>query len=110
DLIKDDFGLDYSRVASTYDDYVTAWILVKNDIKILLTNEVVTYHKHRLSLKDYFRQISRSGQSAALLLKFYPDNPFSKRRLLQVFSLLVAILTATLLCLVLVMAGISPLI
>lgn len=86
-LIKNDFGLDYSKVASTYDDYVTAWLLIKNGINILLTGQVVTYHKHRLKMSDYFKQISRSGQSAALMLKFYPECPFASRRLIQVLGI-----------------------
>jgi glycosyltransferase involved in cell wall biosynthesis len=87
EAIKGDFGLEYSKIATTYDDYVTAWLLVKNGYEILLTNEVVSYHKHR-NWKEYFKQISRSGQSAALMHKYYSDCPYAKRRQFEVFSFL----------------------
>ncbi|MBU4210695.1 glycosyltransferase [Patescibacteria group bacterium] len=87
--IKKDFGLNFSKEASTYDDYVISWLLVKNGFEILVTNQVVSYHKHRIRWKQYFRQISRSGQSAALMLKYYPDCPFAKRRNFQVHAVLV---------------------
>jgi len=83
--IKGDFGLEYSKVASTYDDYVTAWLLAKEGYEILLTNRIISYHKHR-NWKQYFKQIARSGQSAALMLKYYPDCPYGKRRAFQVFT------------------------
>lgn len=88
ECIERDFGVEFSAVASSYDDYVTAWLLVKSGITILVTNRVVGYHKHRLVWKDYVAQISRSGQSAAVLVHQYPDCPFSKRRLIQVLAIL----------------------
>lgn len=84
--ISRDFALEFTKVASSYEDYVIAWLLVKNNIPILLTNKVISYHKHRTEFKEYFKQISRSGQGAALMVKYYPDCPFGKRRLIQVIS------------------------
>jgi len=84
ECIQDDFGVRFSIVASTYDDYVTGWLLVKSGFTILTTNKVVAYHRHRLTWKSYTTQISRSGQSAAVLVRQYPDCPFGKRRLMQV--------------------------
>jgi GT2 family glycosyltransferase len=95
-LIKNDFALEYSRVASTYDDYATAWLLVNSGIKILLTNQVITYHKHRLQLREYLRQVARSGQSAALLSKFYPECPFSKRRQTQMIGVVSSVIVGLL--------------
>jgi glycosyltransferase involved in cell wall biosynthesis len=81
--IKHDFALEYSRVASTYDDYATAWLIVRAGFSILRTSSVVSYHRHR-GWRGYRRQIARSGQSAALLLDYYPDCPFGARRRRQV--------------------------
>lgn len=86
--IRNDFGVEFSAIASSYDDYVTAWLLVKSGITILVTNTVVGYHKHRLVWKDYVAQISRSGQSAAVLVHQYPECPFGQRRLIQVLAIL----------------------
>jgi cellulose synthase/poly-beta-1,6-N-acetylglucosamine synthase-like glycosyltransferase len=86
--IRDDFGVEFSAIASTYDDYVIAWLLVKSGITILVTNRVIGYHKHRLKWKDYVGQISRSGQSAAVMVHQYPDCPFGKRRLTQALVIL----------------------
>ncbi|MHA1852049.1 MAG: glycosyltransferase [Candidatus Heimdallarchaeaceae archaeon] len=96
--IEKDFGLNFSKVASTYDDYVISWLLVESSINILLTNRVLVHHKHRSTWKDYIKQLSRSGQSAAIMLSFYPNCTFARRRQLQVFAIsaciFVAIVTA----------------
>ncbi|MEK7168458.1 MAG: glycosyltransferase family 2 protein [Patescibacteria group bacterium] len=81
DKIEHDFGLEYSKIASTYDDYVTAWLLVNEGFEILVTNTVISYHKHRTSWKNYLKQISRSGQSAALMAKYYPECPYAQLQL-----------------------------
>lgn len=115
--IKDDFGVEFSSMASTYDDYVIAWLLVKEDISILVTNQVVAYHKPRLSLGGYVKEISRSGQSAAVMCDRYPECPFGKRRLFQTMavwgitavSLVIAVLSLTAFgsTAVLIMAGLA---
>jgi len=84
--IQDDFGVAFSSMASTYDDYVTAWLLVRKGITIVVTNKVVAYHKPRLSLGKYVREISRSGQGAAVMRWQYPECPFGRRRLLQTLA------------------------
>jgi len=84
--IQDDFGVEFSSRASTYDDYVTAWLIVREGITIVVTNTVVAYHKPRLSLKNYVKEISRSGQSAAVMRCQYPECPFGRRRLLQTLA------------------------
>jgi cellulose synthase/poly-beta-1,6-N-acetylglucosamine synthase-like glycosyltransferase len=84
DAVSDDFALEFSKVASTYDDYVLAWLIAQAGYTILITNQVVAHHLHRTSWSGYSMQISRSGQSAAVMAKMYPDCPFGKRRLKQV--------------------------
>ena len=86
ECIQDDFGVKFSIEASSYEDYVVAWLLVKCGINILVTNQVVAYHKHRLVWKDYMTEVSRSGQGAALMLHRYPDCPLGRRRLLQALA------------------------
>lgn len=89
--IKRDFALNFSKLASTYDDYVLSWLIVDAGYTILLSNKVIARHKHRVQFPDYFAQIGRSGQSAAIMQKLYPECPFANRRHLQVigiFSLL----------------------
>jgi len=84
--IQDDFGVEFSSMASTYDDYVVGWLLVKAGITIAVTKTVIGYHKPRLSLRKYIKEISRSGQSAAVMCWQYPECPFGKRRLLQTLA------------------------
>lgn len=86
--IQDDFGVEFSARALSYEDYVTAWLLVRQGISVLTTNRVVGYHKHRLVLSEYLTQISRSGQGAVAMKFQYPDCPFGKRRLIQVLAIL----------------------
>lgn len=87
EAVKDEFGLAFSKVASTYDDYALAWLTVKSGFPIILTNTVISYHKHRIDWKGYLKQIARCGQSAAIFAKYYPDCPFAKRRIIQVASI-----------------------
>lgn len=84
--IQDDFGVAFSATAPSYEDYVTVWLLVRSGIPVLITNKVVVYHKHRLTWGDYLTQISRSGQGAVAIRFRYPDCPFGRRRLAQVFA------------------------
>lgn len=82
--VSKDFALEFSKVASTYDDYVLSWLIVKAGFPILVTNQVIAHHKHRISWGGYSAQISRSGQSAAVMAKMYPECPFGTRRVRQV--------------------------
>jgi hypothetical protein len=82
--VSGDFALEFSKVASTYDDYVLSWLIVRAGFPILVTNQVIAHHKHRISWKGYSTQISRSGQSAAVMAKMYPKCPFGTRRVRQV--------------------------
>ncbi|MDQ3008213.1 MAG: glycosyltransferase [bacterium] len=82
--IEADFAVEFSSIASTYDDYLLSWLVVSAGYDILLTDQVIGYHKHRLNWKEYRRQISRSGQSAAIMLQQYPGCPFGQRRKIQV--------------------------
>jgi GT2 family glycosyltransferase len=91
DAVAEDFALDFSKVASTYDDYVLSWLIVEAGFPILVTNRVIAHHKHRLSWKGYSTQISRSGQSAAIMARMYPDCPFGTRRLRQVAVITLAL-------------------
>ena len=84
EAVSSDFALKFSTVASTYDDYVLAWLIVEAGYPILVTNQVIAHHKHRISWKGYSAQISRSGQSAAIMAKMYPACPFGRRRVKQV--------------------------
>lgn len=86
--VRDDFAIEFSFVALSYDDYALDWLLVRNGLKILATNEVIAYHKHRLTMADLMLQLSRSGQSASLLYFYYPDCPLGHRRLAEVLALL----------------------
>lgn len=86
--IQDDFGVEFSATAPSYDDYVTAWLLVREGISVLTTNKIVGYHKHRLVLSEYLTQISRSGLGAVAMKFQYPDCPYGKRRLIQVLAIL----------------------
>jgi len=95
-----DFALEFSKIASTYDDYVLSWLIVEAGFPILVTNQVIAHHKHRLSWKGYSTQISRSGQSAAIMARMYPDCPFGIRRLKQVTVIGLALLLG-------ILAGIS---
>ena len=72
ECFQDDFGIDFSAMASSYDDYVVAWLLVRAGVTILITTKVVAHHRHRMTWKNYTAQIARSGQSAAVLLFQYP--------------------------------------
>jgi GT2 family glycosyltransferase len=85
--VKHDFGIKFSTVASSYEDYVLSWLLVSHGVNILTTNQVIGHHKHRLTWRDLSVQISRSGQSAGNLLFYYPDCPLATRRLRQVIFL-----------------------
>lgn len=91
DLVEADFGVDFSASASSYEDYVLAWLVVEKDIEILITNRVISYHKHRTSLKRYFQQIARSGQGAAMLDYRYPQCPLGGRRRKQVLAVLTTV-------------------
>jgi len=91
--IEDDFALEFSKVASTYDDYVLSWLIVKAGYTILVTNQVIVHHKHRISWSGYSKQIARSGQSAAVMVKMYPNCPFGARRLKQVKLITIALLS-----------------
>lgn len=101
ELIQDDFGVEFSSRASTYDDYVVDWLLIKAGVTIAVTRTVIGYHKPRLSLRRYIGEISRSGQSAAVMCYQYPECPFGRRRLYQtlavwgmtVFGLVVAVVS-----------------
>ncbi len=95
--VSEDFALEFSKVAATYDDYVLAWLIVDAGFKILVTNTVVAHHLHRTSWKDYSKQIARSGQSAGVMAKMYPECPFIKRRLRQVCLIDVVVSVCTLL-------------
>ncbi len=89
--IRDDFGIDFSAVAFSYDDYVTAWLLVKSGTAILTTNKVIAYHRHRLRWGDCVTQLSRSGQGAGVMVRHYADCPLSQallRRVLIVLGLM----------------------
>lgn len=92
--IESDFAVEFSRIASTYDDYLLSWLIVDKGFEILVTNQVIGYHKHRLSWNEYKRQISRSGQSAAILLQQYPNCPFGQRRKNQVTAIWAVLLLA----------------
>jgi len=92
--VEDDFALEFSKVASTYDDYVLSWLIVKAGYAILVTNQVIVRHKHRVNWLRYAKQIARSGQSAAVMAKMYPDCPFGMRRLKQVNLIKIALLLA----------------
>ncbi|MCK4794210.1 MAG: glycosyltransferase [Desulfobacteraceae bacterium] len=92
ETVEDDFALEFSKVASTYDDYVLSWLIVKAGYTILVTNQVIGYHKHRINWSGYSKQIARSGQSAAIMSKMYPDCPFGARRLQQVNLIKIALL------------------
>lgn len=87
-VIQDDFGVGFSATSPSYDDYVTAWLLVAKGFPILTTKSVIGYHKHRLGLKEYLTQISRSGLSAAVMRRQYPDCPYGRRRLIEVLAIL----------------------
>lgn len=84
--IQDDFGVEFSSIAATYDDYVVDWLLVSRGITILVSNQVIGYRKPRLTLRGYAKEISRSGQSAAVMRNEYPECPFGKRRLFQTLA------------------------
>lgn len=86
--IQSDFGVEFSATSPSYDDYVTAWLLVRKGISVLTTNKVVGYHKHRLVLSEYLTQISRSGLGAATMRRQYPDCPYGQRRFIQVLAIL----------------------
>ncbi len=84
EVVQDDFALDFSKIASTYDDYVLAWLIVNAGFSIVVTDQVIVHHKHRVTWGDYSKQIARSGQSAAIMAKMYPGCPFGVRRVKQV--------------------------
>lgn len=94
DQISEDFALNFSKIASTYDDYVLSWLIVRAGYSILTTNKVVAYHKHRISGKRYFQQIARSGQSAAIMNIMYHDCPFALRREKQVLLISIMVVVA----------------
>jgi cellulose synthase/poly-beta-1,6-N-acetylglucosamine synthase-like glycosyltransferase len=87
DLIQADFGLEFTRVAASYDDYVMAWLLVDKGITILTTGSVIAYHKHRLTWGGITTQMARSGQSAGNLTFFYPTCPLAYRRRTQIWTI-----------------------
>ena len=84
EAVQSDFALEFSKIASTYDDYVLVWLISQAGFPILVTNQVIAHHKHRTSWKGYSSQIARSGQSAAIMAKMYPTCPFGIRRVKQV--------------------------
>jgi GT2 family glycosyltransferase len=88
--VKGDFALEFSKLAATYDDYVLSWLIAKAGYTILVTNTVVAHHLHRTDWKSYSKQISRSGQSAAVMARMYPECPFGKRRIRQVWLTIAA--------------------
>ncbi|MHA1972899.1 MAG: glycosyltransferase [Candidatus Hodarchaeales archaeon] len=92
--VKDDFALEFSKVASTYDDYLLSWLIVQAGYQILITNQVIAHHKHRISWSGYSKQIARSGQSAAVMARMYPECPFGARRLNQVIIISLALMLA----------------
>ena len=82
--VEDDFALEFSKVGASYEDFALSWLIVKAGYTILVTNQVVAYHKHRINWSEYSRQIGRSGQGAAVMAKMYSDCPLSTRKLKQV--------------------------
>ncbi len=82
--VENDFALEFSKVGASYEDFALSWLIVKEDYTILVTNQVIGYHKHRINWSGYAKQLGRSGQGAAVLAKMYPDCPFGVRRLKQV--------------------------
>lgn len=82
--VKSDFAVEFSKTGSSYEDYVLSWLIVCKGFSIFTTSSFVFYHKHRLSWKEYFLQIARSGQGAATMARMYPECPFGKKRLKQV--------------------------
>jgi hypothetical protein len=94
--VSEDFALEFSKIASTYDDYVLSWLIAKAGYTILVTNQVVAHHLHRICWKDYSKQIARSGQSAAIMARMYLECPFGKRRMNQVnlITLVISLCTA----------------
>jgi hypothetical protein len=59
--VSEDFALEFSKVAATYDDYVLAWLIVDAGFKILVTNTVVAHHLHRTSWKRLLQTDSTIG-------------------------------------------------
>jgi hypothetical protein len=108
EAVSSDFALEFSKVASTYDDYVLSWLMVEAGFPILITNSVVAHHKHRISWSGYSTQISRSGQSAAIMARMYPTCPFGVRRIRQVTLVTVGIVTASLGSILLMLLGLVP--
>lgn len=90
--VEDDFALEFSKVGASYEDFVLSWLIVKAGYTILVTNQVIGYHKHRINWSGYFMQLGRSGQGAAVMAKMYPDCPFGARRLKQVNLIKIALL------------------
>lgn len=82
--VEDDFALEFSKVGASYEDFALSWLIVQAGHTILVTNQVVGYHKHRINWSEYSTQIGRSGQGAAVLAKMYPNCPLGMRRLKQV--------------------------
>jgi len=82
--VEHDFALEFSKVGASYEDFALSWLIVKAGYAILMTNQVVAYHKHRINWFEYSKQIGRSGQGAAVMAKMYPDCPLSTRKFKQV--------------------------
>jgi GT2 family glycosyltransferase len=90
--VEDDFALEFSKVGASYEDFALSWLIVKAGYTILVTNQVIAYHKHRINWSEYSKQIGRSGQGAAVMAKMYSDCPLSTRKLKQVKLIKTALL------------------
>ena len=91
-LVSDDFAVEFSKYGASYEDYVLSWFIAEKGVQILITNQFIAFHKHRLSWKEYSTQIGRSGQGAAMMAKMYPACPFGTRRIRQVSMITLAFL------------------
>lgn len=75
------FPIDFR---DSYEDYATAWEMVKVGVDIFVTNEWRVLHKHRQGFRPILLEYARSARGAAQMFTAYPDSPFAIRRDWQV--------------------------
>jgi len=68
----------------SYEDYATAWELVRHEVNIFVTNAWQVTHKHRSGYWRVFLEYARSARGAGQMVATYEDCPFAVRRERQV--------------------------